>query len=735
MVHLISSSGGSGSTAVTTTYDTQARLICGDAGITTAASTYENMTCGKAACAAATGDAAKLVCGTGCDDITGAAAYLTCGTAGVSSATGAKAYLTCGIAGSAIYGNWEALTNTGLFTITINGTEYADLNPDFTAAGSMAGVATALQTVLNAACTGTTCAWSTDHLVITAPATGYGSISVLSSPSTGVDISSYEWMNGAHSTPVDEVHNWKGLGTSAKFSLTINGTACANLNPNFGAVASMADVATALQTVLHAAKSGTTCAWSTDHFVITAPKCGVGVITVLSAPGSGVDISGSGWLNGVAGTATDEVKNWKQLGTAGKFSITVNGTACTNLNPDFSSVASMADVATAIEAVLDAAVTGTTCAWSTDHFVITSPATGTGTITFGRAPGTGTDIAGSDFMAAKATDGGVVYAEVKNWASLGTAGKLTVTIDGVACTNVNPDFSAVTSMAEVADAITTVIDAVVTGATCTWSTDRFIITSPTVGSTGSVTVLSAPGSGTDIAGTAWMNGKTGVGVVTHGADNWEGLAATGKFSITIDGVACTDTNPDFTGVTSMDDVATAIQTALRLAHAGTVVEYDTDHFVITSPLVGASSTITVLSAPGSGTDIAASGYMNGKTGTVAQGTGPVPTTGATPFFDASVGATAQTMSASPATLASLQVTNPNATDMYLQIFDATAPTIGVTTPKSSFWVPALGAYDAEIGPDGIEFATAITYAATTTSTGSGAPGTGLILNGSFKYGA
>jgi len=163
-------------------------------------------------------------------------------------------------------------------------------------------------------------------------------------------------MNGLTGTLTQGADNWKGIGSTGLFSITVNGTALTDLNPDFSGVASMADVATAIQTVLDAGLTGTTCAWSVDHFVITAPGVGNGTITVLSAPGSGVDIAAAGWMNGKTGTPTDEVLNWKGFAARGKFSMTVNGTALTDMNPDFSAVASMTDVATAIQAVLDSGV-------------------------------------------------------------------------------------------------------------------------------------------------------------------------------------------------------------------------------------------------------------------------------------------------------------------------------------------------------------------------------------------
>ena len=82
----------------------------------------------------------------------------------------------------------------------------------------------------------------------------------------------------------------------------------------------------------------------------------------------------------------------------------------------------------------------------------------------------------------------------------------------------------------------------------------------------------------------------------------------------------------------------------------------------------------------------------------------------------------------------LEVSNPNTVDCYLQLFDfATGDvTVGTTTPAMSLFVPAgdgtlNGAMDKEYS-GGLTFETAITYACTTTATGSGDPTTGLVVN-------
>lgn len=99
----------------------------------------------------------------------------------------------------------------------------------------------------------------------------------------------------------------------------------------------------------------------------------------------------------------------------------------------------------------------------------------------------------------------------------------------------------------------------------------------------------------------------------------------GEFAMTIDGTAYDITGIDFSsGVSDMDDVASAIQTAIRAAtgDSHTTVAWSTDHFVITARI-----SITVASAVsgGSGTDISGAG--------------------ATAFMDADVGAADEVVTA------------------------------------------------------------------------------------------
>ena len=102
-----------------------------------------------------------------------------------------------------------------------------------------------------------------------------------------------------------------------------------------------------------------------------------------------------------------------------------------------------------------------------------------------------------------------------------------------------------------------------------------------------------------------------------------------------------------------------------------------------------------------------------------------------PMFDSDADNSAQAMKAAAGRLYSLDVINPNSTPAYIQLFNTAAGsvTVGTTAPVYVVYVPASGSVTKEFY--GMYFSTAITYAATTTATGSGDPTTGLTLSASY----
>ncbi len=108
------------------------------------------------------------------------------------------------------------------------------------------------------------------------------------------------------------------------------------------------------------------------------------------------------------------------------------------------------------------------------------------------------------------------------------------------------------------------------------------------------------------------------------------------------------------------------------------------------------------------------------------------------LFDADADNTAQALKASAGKLYSIHAMNINNADAFIQFFDLAtgSVTVGTTTPKFVLHIPKgdatnYGKLDKEFVIP-VTFATAITYAVTTTPTGSGDPTVGITLNGFYK---
>lgn len=179
---------------------------------------------------------------------------------------------------------------------------------------------------------------------------------------------------------------------------------------------------------------------------------------------------------------------------------------------------------------------------------------------------------------AKLISGTAATAVVATWAAV-SDGEFAITIDGTAYDVTAIDFSSVTTMPEVADAIQTAITTATSGSeTCVWS--------------------------------AVLTGGTAATAVVA---TWEAVTD-GEFAVTVDGTGVEVAGLDFSGVATMDEVAAIIQVGLRAATSGTeTVVWSTDHFIIT-----ALNSVTVLStvAAPAGTDISGAGattFMDAET--------------------------------------------------------------------------------------------------------------------------
>lgn len=94
--------------------------------------------------------------------------------------------------------------------------------------------------------------------------------------------------------------------------------------------------------------------------------------------------------------------------------------------------------------------------------------------------------------------------------------------------------------------------------------------------------------------------------------------------------------------------------------------------------------------------------------------------------------TVVTVKGSAGTLGGYFIYNPNSTVSFVQVFDVSGTvTLGTTRPNVMFGIPPLSSANMEIG-NGLNFANAIKIAATTTSSGSVAPTTGLEVSMWYK---
>lgn len=108
-------------------------------------------------------------------------------------------------------------------------------------------------------------------------------------------------------------------------------------------------------------------------------------------------------------------------------------------------------------------------------------------------------------------------------------------------------------------------------------------------------------------------------------------------------------------------------------------------------------------------------------------------TGTAIYNNTALSNTKQAVNASAGNMYGYHIYNPNSSVTYVQLFNlaSASVTVGTTTPTAVLAVPAGGWADAQPATP-IAFGTALTIAATTTSTGSTAPTTALLCNIWYK---
>ena len=111
-----------------------------------------------------------------------------------------------------------------------------------------------------------------------------------------------------------------------------------------------------------------------------------------------------------------------------------------------------------------------------------------------------------------------------------------------------------------------------------------------------------------------------------------------------------------------------------------------------------------------------------------------------PHFDATATGAVETISATPAVISNLVAWHTNATDAFLQLFNAAAAgdvTLGTTTPDLVIPLVAgdgtmIGAAAIDIGPVGLLFTKGVQYAVTTTATNNTSPSAAAMLSAIVK---
>jgi hypothetical protein len=106
--------------------------------------------------------------------------------------------------------------------------------------------------------------------------------------------------------------------------------------------------------------------------------------------------------------------------------------------------------------------------------------------------------------------------------------------------------------------------------------------------------------------------------------------------------------------------------------------------------------------------------------------------GLNPFFNGNLTAAVVPVKSYPGSLNGWMISNPNATTIYIQCFDSTAPVVlGTTVPSFVLSIPPSGAANI-LGIAGVSFTNGLQVAATTTYSGNTAPGTGMVVTLFFK---
>ena len=256
---------------------------------------------------------------------------------GIDSIEDTPGYWLCGANGDVI-GNWDGLTDAA-FSYVADGVAYDTGVMNFSLAITFGGILDIINFHLNGHAT-MEYAFTVDKFQLVSNRTGETSSITIGSPAAGTDISVAAWLNQ-----------------------TAGGAVAGTGGENLGQT---------MTSIINSALLGRGfCYFNGDAFVFISRTAGeVSAVSDLTAGSAGTDISGAGFLNGLAGT-------------------NVAGTGGEGLNEGIA------------EIINGAALGRFFCAFNGDAFVFTSAETGTDsivTVLTAVVAGGGTDISGVGFL-------------------------------------------------------------------------------------------------------------------------------------------------------------------------------------------------------------------------------------------------------------------------------------------------------------------------------------------------
>lgn len=257
-------------------------------------------------------------------------------------------------------------------------------------------------------------------------------------------------------------------------------------------------------------------------------------------------------------------------------------------------------------------------------------------------------------------------------------------------------------------------------------TDTALITG-----SGELNVISTAQPGVDIGDVTVNNGSgaAAVNIQDGGNSITVDYATTGSGTAT--GALRVELPTNGTGVVGLNAGTNAI--GKLTANSGVIIgDVNVVNSNVSTNLAQVNGATTLAGNGASGTGAQRVTIASDSTGQVAPAANATAT-GTAIYNNTALSSTKQAVNASAGNLYGYHIYNPNSVVIYIQMFNlaSASVTVGSTAPTAVIAIPAGGWADATPGVP-ITFGTALTIAATTTSTGSGSPTTALLCNIWYK---